>query len=179
MTVTEAQREVRDVFVNGSVGQLVSGLIWLAAAAFGTWGTTRQAIIVLIVAGCFIFPLTQLALRLAGHAYSLSRGNPFNALGMQVAFVAPLCLPLAYGAALYNINWFFPALLIIIGAHYLPFITLYGMWQYGALGGLMVGGGFLFGLLLPHQFAVGGWFGAGCLLVFAAWGALLRRKPAA
>ncbi len=38
MTVSEAQREVREVFLNGAVGQAVSGVLWLAAAAVGVWG---------------------------------------------------------------------------------------------------------------------------------------------
>jgi hypothetical protein len=36
-------------------------------------------------------------------------------------------------AALYRETWFFPAAMIVIGAHYLPFITLYGMKMFGIL----------------------------------------------
>ncbi len=36
MTLGEVQREMREVFVNGSVGQAVSGVIWLVSAAMAT-----------------------------------------------------------------------------------------------------------------------------------------------
>src|SRR5690606_34248871 len=72
MLVEDAQREVRLTFVGGAVGQLVSALVWATSAAFATWGTPRQAITVLVVGGVFIFPLTQLGLRLAGRKSALS-----------------------------------------------------------------------------------------------------------
>lgn len=46
MTITQAQEEVRTVFLNGQVGQLVSALVWWSSAGFATWGSTRQAILV-------------------------------------------------------------------------------------------------------------------------------------
>jgi hypothetical protein len=59
MSIAEAQREVRTIFLNGSVGQAVSGTIWLASAATATFGTKRAAILLLVVGGMFICPLTQ------------------------------------------------------------------------------------------------------------------------
>jgi len=99
MLVADAQREVRTAFVGGSMGQLVSGLLWLASAALATWGTPRQAITLLVLGGFFIFPTTQLGLKLLGHAGELS---------------------------------------IVLGAHYLPFVFLYGMRMFAALGKLAV-----------------------------------------
>jgi len=37
MNIFAAQRGMRSAFLGGFVGQLVSGLIWLVAAALGTW----------------------------------------------------------------------------------------------------------------------------------------------
>ena len=74
MQVQDAQREVRTVFVGGFWGQLVSSALWLASAALGTWMTPRAAIFALVVSGFFIFPLTQLLLRLTGRPASLPRG---------------------------------------------------------------------------------------------------------
>jgi hypothetical protein len=31
--------------------------------------------------------------------------------------------------------------MIVLGAHYLPFVFLYGLWQFWVLGALLVGGG--------------------------------------
>jgi hypothetical protein len=46
---------------------------------------------------------------------------------MQAAFVLPLSMPLLLPVGLYRLHWFFPALMVLVGAHYLPFATLYGM----------------------------------------------------
>jgi hypothetical protein len=72
MEIAVAQREVRQVFRGGFVGQLVSGLLWLASAVAATSGTARQAILILVVGGFFIFPLTTLGLRLLGGPWKLS-----------------------------------------------------------------------------------------------------------
>ncbi len=167
MDIREAQQEVRSVYLGGAVGQAVSGIIWLGSAALGTWFSPRYAILALALGGVFIFPLTQLVIRLLGRPASLRKDNPFNQLAMQVAFIIPLCLPVIAGATLYRQNWFYPAFLIVVGAHYLPFMTLYGMWQYAILAGAFISGGVLIGMFLPGQFTPGGWFGGLALVVFA------------
>lgn len=177
MTVAEAQDEVRAVFLNGSVGQLVSGTIWLLSAALSTWGGTRQGIIALVVGGMFIFPLTQLVLRFAGRPWTLSRENPLRGLAIEVAFMVPLTLPVVAGAALHNVNWFYPGCMIIVGAHYMPFIFLYRMWEYGVLAAVLMGGGITLGMMMPDAFNTGGWLGGAALVLFgsvAGW--LSRRK---
>jgi hypothetical protein len=171
MTVVDAQREVRSVYRGGSIGQLVSGAIWLLSAALSTWVGIRPGIIALVVGGMFIFPTTQLALRLAGRAWALSRENPLRQLAIEVAFIVPFTLPVAGGAALHNVNWFYPACMIIVGAHYMPFIFLYGMWQYGVLAAALMGGGMTLGITMPHEFNVGGWLAGAALVLFGfvAW----------
>ncbi|MEZ4837201.1 MAG: hypothetical protein R2873_35255 [Caldilineaceae bacterium] len=176
MEVSQAQREVRTVFLGGSIGQAVSGVIWLISAALGTWVSVRYGVVALAVGGAAIFLLTQLTLKIMGRRVGLDRSNPFNQLAMQTAFIVPLCLPVIGAATLYNVNWFYPAFLIVVGAHYLPFVTLYGMWQYGVLGALFIGSGFLIGMYLPHNFALGGWVGAAILLIFAAVIAVTRNS---
>ncbi len=167
MEIKTAQREVQDVYLGGSLGQAVSGLIWLASAVLGTWVSTQSALIALTLGGVFIFPLTQLVLKLIGHKASLSKGNPFSQLATQVAFIVPLCLPLIGVIASYNVNYFYPAFMVAVGVHYLPFMFLYGTWQFGILGGILIGGGTLLMMLRHNLFVTGGWFTAGVLLVFA------------
>jgi hypothetical protein len=43
---------------------------------------------------------------------------------MQVAFVLPLSMLLLVPVGLYRSNWFVPALMVLVGAHYLLFATL-------------------------------------------------------
>jgi hypothetical protein len=176
MLVSEAQQEVRDTFAGGAVGQAVSGLLWLISAALATFVSQRTGIIALIGMGFFIFPLTQLALRLLGRKAGLSKANPFTGLAMQTAFIIPLTIPVVGAAALYNANWFYPAFMIVLGTHYMPFMTLYGMWQYGILAAVLIFGGLAIALWIPGTgFALGGWFTAAVLFVFALVVALSRR----
>ena len=171
MEIRDAQQEVRSVFLGGSIGQAVSGLLWLISAGLATWAGVNNGIIALVVGGIFIFPLTQLALKLLGRQAALQRKNPLNQLAMQIAFIVPLSLPVIAAAALYNLNWFYPAFMIVVGTHYLPFTFLYGMWQYSVLAAVLIAGGVAFGIAMPDNFTTGGWFTAAVLLLFAlaAW----------
>ncbi len=90
-----------------------------------------------------------------------------NALATQVAFTLPLNLPLILAATVHNRYWFYPAFMVALGSHYVPFMFLYGMWQFGALAAGLLGSGVVIGMYLPTVFSLGGWFTAAALLVFA------------
>jgi hypothetical protein len=167
VTIVDAQRDVRTVFLVGFAGHLVSSGVWFLSAATAAWRSPIAAMEVLVIAGIFIFPITQLLLRLMARPSSLPKGHPMNALAMQVAFVLPLSLPLVFAATAYRQNWFYPAFMIALGAHYLPFIFLYGMWQFGLLAALLMGSGMAIGLYFPASFSLGGWTAALTLFVFA------------
>jgi hypothetical protein len=170
VNITDAQRDVRTVFFGGFAGQLVSSLVWLVSAALATWHSPKSAIIALIAGGILIFPLTQLLLRLMGRPASLPKGHPMNALAMQIAFTLPLNLLLVAAATAYRLNWFYPAFMIVLGTHYLPFIFLYGMPQFGVLAALLIGAGLMVGLYMPSVFSLGAWLTAAILLLFAFFG---------
>ena len=169
MDIKTAQQDVQSTFLRGSVGQIISGVIWLVSAALGTWVSERYAIGVLVLVGSLIFPLTQLTLRLLGRPAGLPKGHPLNLLAMQIAFIVPFNLPVIGAATLYNTGWFYPAFMLIIGTHYLPFVFLYGMWEFAALSAVLIGGGVAIGMLLPHTFSAGGWFTGVVLLLFGVW----------
>ncbi|MGB6193165.1 MAG: hypothetical protein WBF42_11905 [Terracidiphilus sp.] len=90
-----------------------------------------------------------------------------NGLAIQVAFTLPLTLPLVIGIAFFHPTWFYPAMMITLGAHYLPFIFLYGMWQFGVLSGALLTSGILTAMYLPGPVSFGGWLTEALLLVFA------------
>jgi uncharacterized protein DUF7010 len=159
MQVQDAQSEVRTVFVGGFFGQMVCSVLWLVSAALGTWVTPRAAIIELVLGGFLIFPVTQLLLRLTGRRASLASGNPLWNLGMQIAFTLPMSMLLLVPVTAFRLNWFYPALMILVGAHYLPFTFLYGMRMFIPLCAILVGGGVAIALYVPGSFSVGGWMG--------------------
>lgn len=167
MDVQDAQREVRSVYIGGFWGQLLYSLIWLASAAMGTWATPKASILTIVIGGAFIFPLIKVALRLSGRPASLSKENPFNLLAMQVALVAPFSMLLLIPVGLYNLNWFFPAVMVLVGAHYLPFATLYGMRMFLFLAGILMAEGVIVALYFSKTFSLGGWIAGLTLFVFA------------
>lgn len=167
MNLKECQREMRSAFLGGFAGQLVSGLIWLIAAAVSVWFKPTYAMAALFFGCMFIFPLTQAALRLMGLPAKVSPENGLWGLGSQTAFTVPLNFILVGAAALYRENWFFPAAMIVVGAHYLPFVTLYGMKVYAGLAAALVTAGISLALYVPNHFGLGGWITGLILISFA------------
>jgi hypothetical protein len=180
MEVADAQREVRTTYLGGFVGQLVSGALWLASAALATWVSRRAGVFSLVLGGLFIFPVTQVLLRAAGRPASLRPENPLRELAMETAFLVPLLLPLVGAATLHRADWFYPAMMMVVGAHYLPFSFLYGMRPFLVLGGALFSAGLLLGLYAPERALWGGWSTAVILIAFAFVGraAAARRGPA-
>ncbi len=167
MLISEAQSETRDVYLGGFVGQLASALIWFTSAAVATFVDPKTGFWTLAIGGAAIFPLTQALLRMSGRRASLSKQNPLRNLAMQIAFIVPLVLPLAGAAALYRPGWFYPACMVIVGAHYLPFVFLYGMKTFAALAATLTCVGFAIGFIAPDEVVMGGWLGGAVLFIFA------------
>lgn len=170
MQVDEAQQELRRVYLGGLVGQSVTGMLWLASSALSTWQSPKAGMLCLVLGGFGIYPATSLILRLLGRPAALGAGNPFRHLAIQVAFVLPLSMLLMVPVVLYRVDWFYPAMMVLVGAHYLPFATLYGMRSFLALAALLVASGVVVAVYLPSRFSVGGWFSGVVLLAFAGIG---------
>lgn len=180
MNLADSQREMRVGFLGGFAGQLVSGTIWLAAAAVSLWSGPRAGMALLFFGSMAIFPLTQALLRLLGRPARVSAENRLWGLGSQVAFTVPINFLLVGAATLHRESWFFPAAAVVVGAHYLPFITLYGMRMYGLLAALLVLTGAGVALYAPPVFTLGGWLTGAILILFAFVGrglVLREEKP--
>jgi hypothetical protein len=177
MRISDAQKEMRSRFVGGFYGQLVSGILWIVSASLATWSSPRASITTLVVGGFFIFPLAELLVRIGGTKQSLSADNSLRELGMQVAFVLPASMPLLAPVGLYRLNWFYPAMMVLLGAHYLPFVFLYGMRHFAALAVLLISGGIFIALYWSASFSAGAWLTGANLLVFAFVGrAIMKRE---
>ena len=167
MKVADAQRQVRTMYLGGLVGQLVSAAVWICSATFASQYSMKAGIIAMVIGGFFIFPLTQLVLKMGGRPAALPAENPLKELAVEVALIAPLMLPLAGAAALYKIEWFYPAMMIAVGAHYLPFAFLYGMRHFIALAVAMMAVGLLVGVYAPQLSVMAAWSTAAMLIVAA------------
>jgi hypothetical protein len=176
MQIADAQRENRVRFRGGFYGQLVSGVLWLVSAALATWSTPKAAIVFIVLGGFFIFPITELLVR-AGGGRPLSRDNSLPQLGMQVAFVMPFSMFLLVPVTEFRLTLFYPATMILLGAHYMPFVFLYGMRMFAVLGALLLAAGLLIGMNLPGDFNIGAWYTGIALVIFAVIGqALVARE---
>lgn len=174
MQVAEAQAEVREMYIGGSIGAMVSATVWLIAAAMWTWSSPRLGMLSLIFGGMLIFPVGQGVLLLMGRHASLPASNPFKALAMQIAFTLPLTIPLVLAATAARPEWFFPGMMLIVGVHYLPFITLYGMCEYGVITAVLVAGALIIGIHFPEHGVVAGWLTATAEMLFG--GIVLLRE---
>lgn len=64
----------------------------------------------------------------------------------------------------------FPAAMIIVGSHYIPFVTLYGMKMFGILAAFLISGGTGLALYGPPIFSLGGWLTGLTLIIFSLIG---------
>lgn len=176
MNFKEYQLEMRSAFLGGFGGQLVSGIIWLVAALVSLLTRPTVGMVALFFGSMFIFPLTQTVVRLIGRPGKVGAQNGLWMLGSQTAFTVPINFLLVGAATLYNTNWFFPAAMIVVGSHYLPFITLYGMKMFGILAAVLVIAGAGLALYGLPIFSLGGWITGVVLILFAFWGRAIVLK---
>jgi hypothetical protein len=104
-----------------------------------------------------------------GSSYRVSCGSRRLAWRCGAAPARP-SVPLLLPVGLYRLNWFYPAMMILVGAHYLPFVFLYGMRLFAALAAVLVGGGTLIAMYFSDSFSIGAWYTGTILLVFAELG---------
>ena len=160
----------------GAVYLVVEGLLWLSSATLGLLGQTTFAILLLIIGGMLIHPVSVVGSRLVGLP-QLSETNRLPILNTWLALMVPLALPLVYMTmAGGRTNLFYPAFAVLIGAHWLPFVYVYAMKSFAVFAGVFVLIGVVFGIYLTESFAACGFVVAGVLLVFASINSLLVRR---
>lgn len=167
MQIASAQSDVRVTYRCGAAGQLVTAVVWAASATVATAGAVSVAPYVLFLGGMLILPLTSLGLRLLGGPASLPAGHPMSALAFQIAMQVPLGLLVALAAAAFDPRLFFPAAMVIVGGHYLPFVFLYGMRSFLLLAAPMIAAGVALAVAAPAWSTAGAWFTVAVLLAFS------------
>lgn len=133
-TIADAQLDMRIAYYDGAPGILCSGLVWLIAGMVALNVSAKQAVWALLIGGMFIHPAAVLLNKMLGRSGKHHPSNPLASLAMASTFWMIMCLVLAYGVSMLRIEWFFPAVLLIIGGRYMTFATLYGMRIYWAIG---------------------------------------------
>lgn len=150
-TLDEAQKDMRKGYANGSLGVITSGFIWLISAFVSFFYSPTQAIWTLLIGGILISPVSSIlekSIGLKGH----KSNNPLRYLAMENTVWMIMCIPLAYGLSLQNTEWFFQAMLLIIGGRYLTFATIYGKKLYWILGAALGISAYILFLLKVQSF---------------------------
>ena len=161
-----AQADMRLAYLRGAPGMFTSAAAWLAAATTAAVASPRQAVWVLFIGGALIHPVSTLLCRVLGRSGKHSKGNPLAPLAFATTLWMIFCLPMVYGASLLRIEWFFPAMLLVIGGRYLTFSLLFGMRHYWLAGLALAVAGYLLGRAAVPP-ACSGFAGAAIEAVFA------------
>ena len=134
ITIADAQLDMRIAYYGGAPGIMSSALVWFTAGMVALNLPAERAVWTLLIGGMFIHPVAVLLNKVLGRSGKHNPSNPLASLAMASTFWMIMCLVLAYGVSRMRIEWFFPAVLLIIGGRYLTFATVYGMRIYWACG---------------------------------------------
>ena len=167
--------EIRHSYLGGFSILLVEGFTWILAGIFWNFISFKIGILVIIISGTFFYPMSQL-LQIILKRPKIRKENPLNLLFTQIGLIIPFSFPLIFLLTKENVNLFFPALTIIIGAHYLPFIYAYKLKTYWILAPLLVVGGSLFGFIVTDNIYYCAYYTGSILLLFAIINRYLIKK---
>jgi hypothetical protein len=135
----------------------------------------EQAVWVLFIGGAAIHPVATVLCKLFGGSGKHTKGNPLGTLALASLLWLIFSLPLAYVVSLHRIEWFFPAMLLVIGGRYLTFHMLFGVRVYWLLGLALAAAGYLLGKSLADP-VVSAFTGAAIELLFAAYILVVNRR---
>ncbi len=145
MSIAEAQRDMRSAYYGGAPGMFISAAVWSTAGVVSLLASPERAIWTLFIGGVLIHPISVLLTKVLGRSGKHSPENPFGSLALATTFWLLLSLPLVYAVSRIRIEWFFPAMLFVIGGRYLTFSTLFGNRVYWACGAALVLAGYVLG----------------------------------
>jgi hypothetical protein len=146
---------------------IFTAMVWVASGIISQLISKQAAIITFIAGGSVIFLGGELVKKLFYAPNLVRADNQLPKFFTLLAFTIPLSYPLIYLICRTNLDLFYPAFMILIGAHYLPFVYGYGMKTFGALSILLVSLGTWFSLFNTVSFSVPAYVTAFILLVFA------------
>lgn len=159
--------QLRRTYLGASPHTLGTAIIWLTSALLADFSSPKASILFFLVAATFIFPIGELLRKLVGGINYLESDNPLPRFFTLLAFTIPASYPLIYFACKDNINLFFPAFSVLVGAHYLPFVQGYRMNSFLWMAILLIVIGTTCGLSMAHSFSIAAYLTGSVLFVFA------------
>lgn len=168
MTFDDAQRDMRQAYLSGAPGMLCSAAAWLVAGVVALQMSAPAAVVALFLGGMLIHPASVLVCKLLGRSGRHAKANPLGPLALESTFWMIFSLPIAYAVSRFNMLWFFPCMLLIIGGRYLTFRTLYGLRVYWICGAALAMAAYLIAAF-KLQPAAAAFVGAAVEAIFAVF----------
>jgi len=160
-SIKEAQQDMRLAYFNGATGAVASATVWLIAGLVAGLVSPQAGIGTLVFGGMLIFPASLVLCRQLGRSGKHAKDNPLGPLAIYGTLWMLFCIPIALAVSMYRLDWFFPAMLLVIGGRYLTFETLYGMRTYLVFAGVLIAAGLM--LVLVQAPAYWGAFVGSCI----------------
>lgn len=173
--IAQAQSEMRFAYYGGAMGIYASATAWFVAASVAIHYSATNAVWALFIGGMLIHPVSLVLNKIMGRPAKHSAGNPLGALALESTVWLIASLPLVFVVSLHRIEWFFPAMLLVIGGRYFTFSTLFGNRIYWLCGATLL----LAGYVLVKSTAspiIGALTGAVIEMVFATVVFLMARS---
>ena len=175
MDFTESQKDMNISYVCGATGVFVSGMVWTIAGIIGITSSNLASMSALFVGGMFIFPISVVLSKLMSASGKHSSENSLRHLALETLPVLFGGLLIAFYVAQFEVELFFPIMLLTVGARYFAFQTLYGLKEYWLLGALLMIAGIVCAIS-GAPFIVGAFTGGILEVVFAL--ALVKKGKA-
>ena len=145
--LADAQADMRSGYLCGAPGIAASSTAWLTAAGVALYVSASTSVWTLLIAGAFIHPVGVLITKAFGGPAAHQPGNPLERLAIEGTFWMLASIAVAFGISVLRVEWFFPAMLLIIGGRYLTFQSMYGLRIYWFLGGTLCAAGIVLALI--------------------------------
>jgi len=175
MNIVDAQKDMRHAYYGGGPGIVISGLIWLISGIAAYYLSAQTTIIIFFFGGMLIHPLGIVACKLFKRSGNHAKDNPLGKLAMESTILLFVGLFLAYTIFQIQPNWFFPIMLLIIGARYVIFQSVYGLKLFWILGGILMGAGFVL-MTMSKSFQIPALVGGAIEIIFGLGSILTERN---
>lgn len=136
MEIAAAQAELRDSYVRGGPGAIVSGGVWLIAGLVSSYSGIGYGFATLFFGGMLIFPISAMLVRGILRRPAESKVNPGGTIVVETVVPMIAGLFAAWLIMPHRPDFVFPLSAIAVGAHYFGFRTAYGdlvYWVFGAI----------------------------------------------
>ncbi len=136
---------MRRAYYGGAPGMITSATAWVVAGVVSYRVAPTSGVWALLIGGALIHPVSGVLSKALGRSAAHAAGNPLSALAFATTIWLVVSLPLAYVVSRYHIQWFFPAMLFVIGGRYLTFATVFGTRLFWFAGAALILAGYALG----------------------------------